>query len=85
MLVDKKGRRVNKHGWLEADEEVPVPGRPLPKAHIIDKHGRKKLDKHQLTDDGEIPKLYTLSGKRYDIRDVMGSFDRDPNDNLVMK
>jgi len=43
----------------------------------MDRLGRKKLDKKQLTTEGDIPKLFTLSGKRYDIKDVMGQFDKD--------
>lgn len=56
--IDKRGRRVNKHGWLVADNKE----NSGPKADIIDKNGRKKLDKAQTTDDGDIPKLYNLKG-----------------------
>ena len=53
----------------------------------MDRLGRKKLDKKQLTPEGDIPKLFTLSGKRYDIKDVMGQFDKDylidPNGNII--
>jgi hypothetical protein len=45
MLQDKKNRRVTKYGWLVVD------------GHIVDSFGRKKLDKAQLTSDGDLPKL----------------------------
>jgi len=62
FFVDKKGRRVNKFGWMVLTNQ----------GHLMDRLGRKKLDKKQLTPEGDIPKLFTLSGKRYDIKDVMG-------------
>ena len=49
----------------------------------MDRHGRKKLDKKQLTPETDIPKLFTLSGKRYDIKDVMGQFDKDQVGRIV--
>lgn len=75
FFVDKKGRRVNKHGWMVLANQ----------GHLVDKHGRKKFDKRQLTNEGDIPKLYTLSGKRYDIKDTMGQLNKDPNGNIIIK
>jgi len=65
--VDKTGRRVNKKGWLTL----------APQGHIVDKNGRKRFDKRQLNPDGDLPKLFTYGGKRFDIKDTMGIFERD--------
>ena len=67
FCVDKQGRRVSKHGWLVLKDQK----------HLVDNQGRKKLDGHQMTSDGNIPKLFSYQGKRFDIRDVMGTFDKD--------
>ena len=45
--MDKKGRRVNKHGWMVLTNQ----------GHLVDISGRKKFDKQQLTSDGDLPKL----------------------------
>lgn len=45
--------------------------------HLVDNQGRKKLNGHQMTNDENIPKLFSYQGKRFDIRDVMGTFDKD--------
>lgn len=74
FFVDKKGRRVNKHGWMVLANQ----------GHLVDKHGRKKFDKRQLTNEGDIPKLYNLAGKRYDIKDTMGQYDKDPMGNIIL-
>lgn len=73
FFVDKKGRRVNKFGWMVLTNQ----------GHLMDKHGRKKLDKRQLTAEGDIPKLFNLSGKRYDVKDVMGQFEKDQVGNII--
>ena len=64
--VDKKARRVNNNGWFT----IPNQG------HIVDKDGRKKFDKRQLAGD-DLHKLFNYSGKRFDIKDVMGQIDKD--------
>lgn len=71
-LVDKKGRRVNKRTWMVYN------------GGVVDKWGRKKFDRRQLTKEGELPKLLNYAGKRYDIRDVMGQFDKDANNNILL-
>jgi len=48
----------------------------------VDKDGRKKFDKRQLNDE-DIHKLFNYNGKRFDIKDVMGQFDKDQNGNIV--
>lgn len=62
MFMDKKSRRVNKHGWMTLAGQ----------GHLVDVHGRKKFDKSQLTKEGDLPKLFNYAGKRFDIKDVMG-------------
>jgi len=71
-LVDKKGRRVNKRSWMTYN------------GGVVDKWGRKKFDRRQLTPEGEIPKLLNYAGKRYDIKDIMGQFDKDANNNILL-
>lgn len=61
-------RPVNGAGWL-VDAE----------GNIIDNRGQIKLMKSQLTDKGDIPKLYNYEGKEYKIKNIMGLFDRDKN------
>jgi hypothetical protein len=74
FYIDKKARRVNKHGWFSQ------PG----KGDLLDKDGRKKFDKRQ-TNDEDIHKLFNYQGKRFDIKDVMGQFDKDQLGNIVPK
>ena len=52
--------------------------------HIVDKSGRKKFDRRQLDDD-DIPKLLNYSGKRYDIKDIIGILDKDANGNIILQ
>lgn len=59
--VDKKGRRCTKQGWLISNQNS-----------LLDIYGRKKLDSKQMTDAGDLLKLYNFAGKRFDIKDVMG-------------
>lgn len=44
---------------------------------MIDNHGRKKFDKRQMTPDGDLPKLFNYNGRRFDITDCIGQFDKD--------
>jgi hypothetical protein len=34
--------------------------------------------------DGELPKLFTYSGKRFDVKDTIGVFERDQGDNILI-
>jgi len=74
FYVDKKGRRVNRFGWLVQGGN----------GHVVDKLGRKKFDRKQL-DDGDIQKLLNYNGKRFDIKDVIGVFDKDANGNIMLQ
>lgn len=66
FFVDKKGRRINKHGWLVMGNQ----------GHIVDRKATKKFDRKQL-EDQDLPKLFNYSGKRFDIQDLIGVFDKD--------
>ena len=73
FFMDKKGRRVNKHGWMVLASQ----------GHLVDISGRKKFDKQQLSTDGDLPKLLNYQGRRYDIKDVMGTFEKDDNSKIL--
>lgn len=70
---DKIGRVVNKHGYLTNEN-----------GDLIDKHNRKKIDMRLLDEDNNIMKLYNLEARRYDIRDLLGEFDRDEKGNIII-
>lgn len=65
---------MNRFGWLVQGGN----------GHIVDKLGRKKFDRKQL-DDGDIQKLLNYTGKRFDIKDVIGVFDKDANGNIILQ
>lgn len=48
FYMDKKSRRVNKHGWMCLASQ----------GHLVDFLGRKKFDKSQLIEGGDLPKLF---------------------------
>lgn len=72
FFMDKKGRRVSKHGWMTLASQ----------GHLVDVQGRKKFDKQQLQNDGDMPKLFNYNGKRFDVKDVMGLFEKDINSRI---
>ena len=74
FYVDKKSRRVNRFGWLVQGGN----------GHIVDRHGRKKFDRKQL-EDGDLQKLLNYAGKRFDVKDVIGVFDKDPQGNIIIQ
>lgn len=73
-MVDKKGKRVNRQGYLEDKY-----------GNIIDKNGRKKFDRSILNSDGDMPKLYNYNGKKFDIEDIIGYFDKDKHGNALLR
>lgn len=81
FCVDKQGRKVNKQGWLEPSTDSPGGVGPKP---LVEENGRPKFDKKLLTGDGELPKLFNLKGKKFDVRDVMGQFDKDPEGKIIV-
>ena len=65
--IDKNLRRVNGAGWL-VDEE----------GNIIDNQGQIKFVKEQLVGKkGELPTLFNFEGVEFDIKHVIGIFERD--------
>jgi hypothetical protein len=50
---------------------------------LIDINSRKKLDSGQMTVGGDLHKLFNFAGKRFDIINVMGIFDRDVNGRIM--
>ena len=72
--MDKKSRRVNKVGWMTLAGQ----------GHLVDVHGRKKFDKSQLLSDGDLPKLFNYDAKRFDIKDVMGQFNKDAHGRIIL-
>ena len=73
-LVDNSGRQVNEKGIL-VDEE----------GNVIDKYRRKKLDKDQLTNQGDLPMMLNYNGKQFKMQDVMGQFDKDPRGDIILE
>ena len=65
---------MNRFGWLVQGGN----------GHIVDKIGRKKFDR-KLLDDGDMQKLLNYNGKRFDIKDVIGVFDKDANGNIILQ
>jgi hypothetical protein len=59
--IDKNLRQVNASGWL-----VDLSG------NIIDNLGRIKFIKEQLTERGDLPKLFNFEGTEYKIRNIIG-------------
>ena len=71
----KRGQKINSNGWL-TDAEGNV---------VEDRFGRIKFDKEQLTKDGDLPKMFNYSGRRFNIQDVMGNLDMEPNGDLAIQ
>jgi hypothetical protein len=73
-VTDENGFEINPRGYLVD-----------PNGNMISRtDGEIKLDKWQLTNEGEIPNLYTYDGRRFNIRTCMGEFDRDEDGNIVI-
>ena len=66
---------MNKHGWLTQGDS----------GSVVDALLRKKFDKSQLTADQNLHKLYNYQGKSFDMRDVMGIFDKDKDGQIILK
>lgn len=72
FFVDKKGRRINKHGWLVNQN-----------GHIVDKNGKLRFDRRQL-EDGDLQRLYNYNGKRFDIKDIIGIFEKNKSNGEIL-
>lgn len=74
-LVDKSDRLVNRSGFI-VDKD----------GNLVDRKGRKMFDRRQLVKNDDLPPLLTYKGKKFDIRDVVGDFERDPsNGDVIIK
>jgi len=72
--VDKNERMVNRSGYM-IDKD----------GNLIDRNGRKKFDRRQLAKNDDLPQLLNYKGRRYDIKDIIGNFERDPEGNVMMQ
>lgn len=43
-----------------------------------------KFSKDQLTKEGDLPRLFNYSGWRFDIKDVIGEFDKDSEGKIIL-
>jgi len=62
-FIDKRGSRVSSRGF-----RLDTAGT----GSFIDNNERKKFDKNQVTQDGDLPKLFNYNGRRFDITDLIG-------------
>lgn len=44
-----------------------------------------KINKFYLTKDGALPKLFNFSGKRFELKDILGEFDKEKNGDLIFQ
>jgi hypothetical protein len=70
--VDKRGAKVSSRGYRIDDGN-----------HMIDNIGRKKFDKKQMTQEGDLPKLFNYNGRRFDVTDCIGIVDKDEAGNIL--
>lgn len=71
-FVDKRGSRVSSRGYRMDSAE-----------NMQDNYGRPKFHKNQMTEDGDLPKLFNYNGRRFDITDSIGIMDKDENGNVI--
>lgn len=74
QFVDKRGSLVSSRGY-RIDSE----------GNMIDNRGVIKFDSTQLTQDGDLPKLFNYNGRRFDIADTIGQVDKDQNGEIAPK
>ena len=73
-LVDKNGRMVNRSGFL-VDKD----------GNLCDRKGRKTFDRKHLVKNDDLPQLLNYRGKKFDVRDITGDFDKNKNGDAVVK
>ena len=73
IMKDGAGNYCDKRGDLVSARGYKIDHN----GHIIDYHGRKKFDITQIQADGDLPKLYNYNGRRFDITDCIGQFEKD--------
>lgn len=71
--IDKHLRLVNKFGFLTDNS-----------GNIINNEGRMRLRHSQLRSNGDFPLLLNYEGKAFDIRSIIGRFERDPMSKLIV-
>jgi hypothetical protein len=52
--------------------------------NLVDKRGRIRLH-HKQIPDGQMPLLFNYKGKKFDLRDVIGSLDKDRKGNFILR
>lgn len=60
-LRDINGRKVNKHGYLVDDD-----------GNIVNRRGRKIMDKCYLNEEGDFPEMYNMRAKAFKMTSIMG-------------
>lgn len=74
QYIDELGRNVSLQGFL-VDKE----------GSVTDQEGIKRFDYHQFIQFGNLmPKLYNYYGKTFELQEIMGVFDRDPNGKIQL-
>ena len=73
-LIDKLGRKINEQGWLVDND-----------GNLVDKRGRIRLHHKQLDSDGNLPMLFNYKGKKFDVRDIIGDFEKDRRGNIIIR
>ena len=55
--------------------------------NLVDRNGRKKFDRRLLAKHDNLPNLLNYKCKKFDIKDVIGHFERDSKtgDALIMR
>lgn len=48
-----------------------------PDGNLVDRKGRKKFDRRLLGKNDDLPMLLNYKGKKFDIKEVIGDFERD--------
>ena len=54
------------------------------RGNILDNNNRKKFDRKHTGRDGDLPKLFNYNGRRFDIADCIGQFDKDEDGNIII-
>lgn len=45
--------------------------------NIVDRNGRMRFDRRLLAKGDELPHLLNYKGKKFEMKDIIGDFDRD--------
>lgn len=81
ILRDKNGKYVDKNGVRVSSRGYRIDSY----GNIIDNFGRKKFDRSQISKDGDLPKLFNYNGRRFDITDCIGIFEKDKHGFIIIK